>query len=140
MQHTPYGYDIVDGKAVVDEEKAEVIRKICKNYLAGMSFVNAAKDAGLSMSHCGVKRMTLNSRYLGDEFYPSIISKETADAIEEERQRREKALGRDRRTCKENPEGTVETTFSAPNIAMKYKDPIKQAEYAYGWIRGEVKR
>lgn len=140
MQHTPYGYDIVGGKAVADEEKAEVIRKICRNYLAGMSFVNAAKDAGLNMSHCGVKRMIQNPRYLGDEFYPPIISKETAEAIEEERQRREKALGRDRRTGKGDPEGTIETFFSAPKIAMKYKDPVKQAEYAYSRIRSEVKK
>ena len=29
MQHTPYGYDIIGGKAVVNEEQASNIHKIC---------------------------------------------------------------------------------------------------------------
>lgn len=33
MKHTPYGYDIVGGKAVVNEKQAAIIRKICENYL-----------------------------------------------------------------------------------------------------------
>ena len=37
MKHTPYGYDIVGGVAVVNEEQAAVIRQICENYLSGMS-------------------------------------------------------------------------------------------------------
>ena len=57
MQHIPYGYEIIGGKAVIDEEKAWQIRKICENYLSGMSFIAAAEDVGLTMSHCGVKRM-----------------------------------------------------------------------------------
>ena len=62
MQHTPYGYDIIGGRAVINEEQAANIRELCKNYLAGMSFKNAAAAIGLNMSHCGVKRMMLNAR------------------------------------------------------------------------------
>lgn len=138
MRHTPYGYDIIDGKAVVNEEKAERIRKICENYLSGMSFVAAAQDVGINMSHCGVKRMIQNERYLGDDFYPAILTKEMANRIEKERLRREKMLGRDERTKKSLPEPKVFTGFTALNIAQKYKDPIRQAEYAYSQIRNEV--
>ena len=138
MRHTPYGYDIVNGKAVVNEEKAEQIRKICENYLEGMSFMAAAEDVGLSMSHCGVKRMIQNERYLGDEFYPAILTKETANRIEKERLRREKMLGRNNRVKKSLPEAKVFTNFSILKIAQKYKDPIRQAEYAYSQIRNEV--
>lgn len=138
MRHTPYGYDIVDGKAVVNEEKAEQIRKICENYLGGMSFMAVAEDVGLFMSHCGVKRMIQNERYLGDEFYPAILSKETANRIEKERLRREKMLGRNDRVKKSLPEAKVYTNFTTLKIAQKYKDPIQQAEYAYSQIRNEV--
>ena len=48
MQHTPYGYDIISGKAVVNEEQVSNIHKICENYLGGMSFISAAADVGLS--------------------------------------------------------------------------------------------
>ena len=138
MQHTPYGYVIIDGKAVVDEEKAEQIRKICENYLSGMSFMAAAEDVGLSMSHCGVKRMIQNERYLGDEFYPAILTKETAVQIEKERIRRERMLGRNDRVKKSLPEAKVYARFTALKIAQKYKDPVRQAEYAYSQIRNEV--
>lgn len=31
MEHTPYGYDIIGGRAVINEEQAAVIRKVCEN-------------------------------------------------------------------------------------------------------------
>lgn len=137
MVHTPYGYRIVGGKAVIDDEQAANIRKICEEYLAGKSFVNASATVGLSFSHTQVKRLIQNPRYLGDEFYPAILSKEMARKIETERARREKALGRDGRKKRAAPTGTVFTKFSAPMIAVKYKDPVRQAEYAYSMIQNE---
>ena len=59
-----------------------------------MSFIASAADVGLTMSHCGVKRMIQNPRYIGDSFYPAIITSETARKLEDERKRREKVLGR----------------------------------------------
>ena len=32
MKHTPYGYDIVGGAAVINEEQAANLRKLCENY------------------------------------------------------------------------------------------------------------
>ena len=137
MVHTPYGYRIVGGKAVIDEEQAANIRKICEEYLTGKSLLKAAATVGLSLSHTQVKRLIQNPRYLGDEFYPAILSKEMAQKIETERARREKALGRDGRKKRAAPAGTIFTKFSAPKMAVKYKDPIRQAEYAYSMIHNE---
>ena len=137
MVHTPYGYRIVGGKAVIDEEQATNIRRMCEDYLAGKSLVKAAATVGLSLSHTQVKRLIQNPRYLGDEFYPAILSKEMAQKIETERARREKALGRDGRKKRAAPAGTIFTKFSAPKMAVKYKDPIRQAEYAYSMIHNE---
>lgn len=136
MEHTPYGYEIIGGRAVINEGQTANIRQICENYLSGMSFKNAAAAVGLTMSHCGVKRLMLNKRYVGDSFYPPILKKETVRKVEAERIRREKALGRDR--GKGVPEGTIFTKFSAPKITLKYDDPVRQAEYAYTQIRSEV--
>ena len=47
MSHTPFGYRIRKGKAVIDEPAAEKIRQLYKNYLTGMSLENAAKEAGI---------------------------------------------------------------------------------------------
>ena len=138
MQHTPYGYDIIGGKAVVNEEQASNIHKICENYLGGMSFISAAADVGLTMSHCGVKRMIQNKKLLGDDFYPAILTEETARQIEDERVRRAKALGRDNRGRKKQPKPTIYKNFSIPRVPKKYDNPIKQAEYAYSLIQSEV--
>lgn len=138
MEHTPYGYDIIGGRVAINEGQAANIRQICENYLSGMSFKNAAAAVGLTMSHCGVKRLMLNKRYVGDSFYPPILTKETVRKVEAERIRREKALGRDRGKGKGVPEGTIFTKFSAPKITLKYDDPVRQAEYAYTQIRSEV--
>ena len=133
MQHTPYGYDIVGGRAVVNEEQAAIIKKTCENYLAGMSFDKAAREAGLKMVHCQVKRMLLNLKYLGDGFYPPILERETVAEIEAERIKREKALGHSR-WRKDNQAVRVYKDFCVPEITEMYRDPIRQAEYAYSLI------
>jgi hypothetical protein len=37
MSHTPYGYKIENGIAVIDEEKADKIRFLYESYLSGLS-------------------------------------------------------------------------------------------------------
>lgn len=36
MKHTPYGYDIVGGAAVINEEQAANLRKLCGRWLRFM--------------------------------------------------------------------------------------------------------
>lgn len=134
MKHTPYGYDIVGGAAVINEEQAANLRKLCENYLSGMSFVQAAKDVGLGMKHSGVKRLMQNPRYLGDDFYPAILTAEIAQAVEAERLRRD-ALYKGTRYTKEAVTTVTPTRFAMKRTAPKYQDPIKQAEYAYSQIK-----
>ena len=138
MKHTPYGYTIVDGKAVVNEKEAKILQKICDNYILGMSLMASAKSVGLKIQHSGVKRLMLNRKYLGDDFYPAILTEEIMNKVEEERARREKALGRDRRKQGKTVKRVVYTKFSIPKIDVKYENPMKQAEYAYSLIGNEV--
>lgn len=136
--HTPYGYRIENGVAVVCEEQADQIRSIYKGYLGGLSLVGAAREAGLTMTHCSVKHMMLNSHYLGDDFYPAIIDKETFDAFEVERQRREIALGRNNRDSRPVKTITPLTSFRLGKAARSFPDPYRQAEYVYSLIESEV--
>ena len=133
MKHTPYGYDIVGGIAVINEEQAANLRKLCENYLSGMSFVQAAKDVGLEMKHSGVKRLMQNPRYLGDDFYPAILTAEIAQAVEAERLRRD-ALYQGERYTREKVKISIPTSFTMRKLSTRYKDPVKQAEYAYSLI------
>ena len=51
MGHTPYGYKIENGKAVIDETAAGKLRTLFDNYLNGLSLQTAAKAAGIKTYH-----------------------------------------------------------------------------------------
>lgn len=137
MGHTPYGYRIEKGKAVIDEEAAAKIRKLYQAYLAGASFQNAASEAGIEVKHCGAKRMMANHHYLGDDFYPAIIDQETFDKAENEKQCRAEALGRLNRK-KDKPDQVIPTNFRFKKPEKSYEDPVLQAQYLYSLIEKEV--
>ena len=137
MGHTPFGYRIQGGKAVIDEPAAEKIRQLYQNYLSGMSMVAAAKAADIDTYHGTVKRMMENRHYMGDDFYPAIIDVNTFTEAMLERQRRAKKLGRTDR-IKPPVKKTAPTTFTRGKIKECYDDPAKQAEYLYSLIESEA--
>lgn len=57
MGHTPYGYRIENGMAVINPDEAGHVRQIFHNYIEGMSLSEAAKAAGHPMVHSMVRRM-----------------------------------------------------------------------------------
>ena len=83
MGHTPYGYSIENGCATIKEDEANKIRKLYENYLSGMALAKAAAAAGIETYHGTAKRLMENRHYLGDDFYPAIIDKETYDTHNE---------------------------------------------------------
>lgn len=138
MSHTPYGYRIVDGKAVIDEEEAGNVQAIFAEYLNGTALMVAAAKVDLKMYHGSVGRILRNRHYLGDDFYPGIIDQETFDAVQEKRMERAKGLGRVRE-LEEGPKPKCSTQFYRPKIMRKFDNPFEQAEYAYSLIESEVK-
>lgn len=66
-----------------------------------MALNKAAAEAGIETYHSTAKRLMENPHYLGDDFYPAIIDRETYDKAAEERLRRAGKLGRlDRKSSK----------------------------------------
>lgn len=137
MGHTPYGYRIENGIAVIDEAAAAQVQKLYKNYLSGLSLTNAAKEAGLDLLHSGAKRMMRNRHYLGDNFYPAIIDKDSFDAVEVELSKRSTKLGRNGR-CNTPKVKRPPTAFRLGDITENFDNPIRQAEYLYSLIESEV--
>lgn len=138
MEHTPFGYVIVDGRPKVHDMEAARLAALYSAYLLGMSYENAAEVAGIKATHSMIKRLLHNKRYLGDDIYPRIIEDDIFNAVQAERQRREKALGRDNIPPKEKPTPVIYTEFRMKKQTQKITDPIAQAEYAYGRIEGKV--
>lgn len=137
MGHTPLGYRIENGIAVIDEDVAAKIRQLYKNYLEGLSLANSAKESGIDALHAGTKRILQNKHYLGDDFYPAIIDKETFIAAGREIKRRSAKLGRNDR-FKEVPEKKAPILFRFDDITEYFDNPVKQAEYLYSLIESEV--
>ena len=137
MGHTPYGYIIENGKAVIDETAAGKLRTLFDNYLNGMSLQTAAKAAGIETYHGTAKRMLTSQHYIGDEFYPAIIDEVTFNKVQEELYKRAAALGRLNRAATKH-QITVHTKFSIPDIRQQFNNPKEQAEYLYSLIECEV--
>lgn len=135
--HIPFGYRIKNGSAEIVPEEAEQIRKIYSAYIAGKPYIEAAKCAGLSMTHASVKWLLQNRHYIGDEFYPAIIDRHTFDAAEAERLHRLDIMGRTYRTRPVVENLKVKTHFTMKQIVEKNKDPYDQAAYIYSLIESE---
>ena len=137
MGHTPFGYKIENGKAVINEPASDTIRELFENYLSGMSLVKAAREAGLKTYHGTAKRILQNRHYLGDDFYPAIIGPDAFNAITTELERRAKTLGRLNR-AKPTITRNVPTAFYMRMPNKEQPTPLKQAEYLYSLIELEV--
>lgn len=137
MTHTPYGYDIVDGKAVINEKATEQVRSFFQNYLKGMALTKAAELAGMKLYHGSAGRMLRNKHYLGDDYYPQIIDKETFDKVEDVRLKKATNLGRVRE-WKTDDKKEVPRAFIFRLAETKYSDSFRQAEYVYGLIESEA--
>lgn len=132
----PLGYKIEKGKAVIDEIQADQIRRIYEGYISGLSYIEAAKAAGVMIRHTGVRNILMNKRYLGDDYYPAIIDQETFERAEAERISRQTKSGKlfiDTQT----KEKVLATKFYMPRLEKKFEDPFKQAEYIYSLIEVE---
>ena len=136
MGHTPYGYRIENGAAVINEAEAECVRRIFDNYISGMSLREAAKAAGHPLVHSTVKRMLTKKYYCGDDFYPAIIDISTFHTANSELKRRADNKNQTGKTRRIIPKPEKEFTFSHP--LTQYDDPYEQAQYLYSLIESKV--
>ena len=139
MGHTPFGYKIEGGKAVIDEVAAGQIKKLYENYLSGLSLDNAAKEAGINTYHGTVKKLLSNRHYLGDAFYPAIIDEDTFTKAALEGDRRSEKLGRNNRVPAPKVKKAPTRFTFIESIAIQGVTPTEQAEYLYSLIESEVR-
>ena len=136
MGHTPYGYKIVNGMAVIDEIEGAAVRKLYEGYLSGLGLQAAADEAGIPVNHCQAKRMMLNKKYLGTDYYPALVSEDIMEQVKAELTRRAGKLGRVFEP-KEQDLPIVPTRFQFGKEEMSFDNPFLQAQYMYELIEGE---
>lgn len=137
MKHTPYGYRIEGGKAVIDEKAAGQVRELFEGYNSGLALTVAAEKAGLKMYHSSAKRILQNEHYVGDDYYPAIVESEAFNKANNEILRRAQALGRIKE-YKEPQPLAPQTRFRMGRQTKFFDDPFSQAEYMYSLIESEV--
>ena len=90
----PFGYKMKLGEIVPQPREAEAVRSIYLQYLAGASFKQLAEqlqtedvpyDEDKSWNKNMVARILEDSRYVGADLYPPIISAEQFQAVQERR-------------------------------------------------------
>ena len=84
-----------------------------------------------------VKRLLQNTHYLGDDFYPAIIDKETFDAAEAERQQRLEIMGRTYMKKADPVDRQVKKRFTMKTVMRQTQDPYEKAAYIYSLIESE---
>ena len=77
----PYGYRIVEGKAVIDPEEAGRLKKYFEGYLSGLPMTGAARMAQLPYTRTNLPHLFSRKEYLGTDFYPPLISKEYQEKL-----------------------------------------------------------
>ena len=87
-----YGYQIVHGDLVIQEEERLTVQNVFTTYLAGLSYqaladrMNAdnipfSQESPLWNKH-KIKRMLENPRYAGENGYPPIIDQDTFQQVQ----------------------------------------------------------
>ncbi|MBQ9157155.1 MAG: recombinase [Eubacterium sp.] len=131
---TAYGYRIVQGEALLHEEKSKQIKELFASYLKGDSIRDAAKEAGIPYTIA--QRALSNPTYLGTDFYPPIIDKEIFARAQERRarQNRQKSSEKETNENRKNPS----TGFGLG--ARTFSEKVPEDEEAASWVYRHIIR
>ena len=137
MKGIPFGYRLEAGEVAIDKEAADKVVVLFESYLGGTSLENAAKAAGLCISHSHARRMLSNPVYLGSGEYPQIISEgmfRMVGEILEKKAGYTRDIRKDVIRKKETAQ-PKEWNFTLLKAETTYEDPKLQAEYVWSLVR-----
>ena len=90
IRYIPYGYTMRNGRTVISNEEAEVIREIFKSYLGGASLKTIAEELTdhqipytqktATWDKARIARIINNAKYVGTEEYDPIIDEDMYEA------------------------------------------------------------
>lgn len=89
-----YGYINRGGTIHINEEESKKLKKFIKYYTEGKSIPQAGEAAGINRSPAVLRHMLSNPYYLGNKYYPAILSKRTFNKIQKELEERSHAATR----------------------------------------------
>lgn len=136
----PYGYRIVDGEAYVNSEETARLQLYFRRYLEGESMSAAAKEAQLPCSQTTLPHLFQRKEYIGNEFYPPIITEEYQQKlIAEWEERKKRAVVRSLPTHKEKGVRIYKEFRLVKARNYDSSDPVDSAAALYQRIRPKMK-
>lgn len=104
-RYIPYGYTIRNGRTIIDQTEAEVIRGIFNDYIAGASLKEIAEsltskqipytEKTADWGKARIARIIENAKYIGDSEYDPIVEEDTyQNAIERKAANNKNQTGR----------------------------------------------
>ena len=93
---TVYGYQFKNGILQADKEQSRFVQEIFNVYNSGIS-VSRLKDhiEGLEINRVKLNDMLSDKRYMGNENFPKIIEPELFEAVQQMKEERRKAIGKE---------------------------------------------
>lgn len=106
-RNLPYGYYFTKGCIAIQPQEQAIVTEIYDGYLSGKSLLNVSAELNaqniefmpgiVGWNKARLKRILEDERYLGNDAYPSIITQETYDAVQEIKDARNTQKGVDRK-------------------------------------------
>ena len=92
IRNIPFGWKYENGKKVLHEREADVLRNMYRDYKLGKSLAALVEklealeieyqEGKTDWNKSRVRRLLSDKRYLGTEEYPAIIDPETFEAVQ----------------------------------------------------------
>lgn len=135
----PYGYRIVDGRALTDSREVTALKQYFRDYLDGLPMSQAAKEAQLPCSQTALRYLFYKKEYIGTDFYPPIITEEYQKKLIAEYESRK---GKQVRVAPTHPKKGVAIYKDFKLVRMRaysLGDPVDCAAALYQRIRPKTK-
>ncbi len=148
--HMPIGYKMVDGKIQIDKEKSKTVKKIFTEYLKGKSLLSIAKNLKESRvanannktnwTHGAVGKILENTKYMGDEFYPPLITKEKYQRVQAKRKHKEKQVGKTHQLNSTRNKNIFASKVFCGECGEPYRKYIEHSGKAWEKVRWKCKK
>lgn len=97
----PIGYSMKEGVVEIFENEANILKQLFKEYLNGKAMSKLCLilienkienyNGEISWTHSSIGKILANKRYMGDDIYPQIISKEIFYKVQDKRTEKNKS-------------------------------------------------
>lgn len=111
MAYIPYGYQIQNGKALINIREQHKVEVLYQAFSQGATLKECLLASGIERSLCGIRAILRDRTYLGTDFYPRMLDVSLIQAVDHELEVRAASTRGHRRGRKRRQSAVVRTEF-----------------------------